>query len=80
MQDLASYQKSHQVLEYCREIETQVCGSLMDELYLGFMGLVIVSTGFSIAVCGGFAAPRVIERWRREEQQRHLGKYNFYGT
>lgn len=80
IQDLASYQKSHQVLEYCREIETQVCGSLMDELYLGFMGLVIVSTGFSIAVCGGFAAPRVIERWRREEQQRHLGKYNFYGT
>jgi len=52
----------------------------MDELYMGFVGLAIVSTGFSIAVCGGFAAPRVIERWRREEQQRHLGKYNFYGT
>lgn len=66
--------------DYCREVETQVCGSLMDELYMGFVGLVIVSTGFSIAVCGGFAAPRVIEHWKREEQQRHLGKYNFYGT
>lgn len=80
MQDLEHYQGSRQVTQYCREVETEVCGSVMDELYLGFVGLVIVSTGFSLAVCGGFAAPRVIERWRREEQQQDLGKYNFYGT
>jgi hypothetical protein len=51
----------------------------MDDLYLGFVGLVIVSAGCGLAVCGGFAAPRVIERWKKEDLQKQLGKFNLYG-
>jgi hypothetical protein len=66
------------IMNYCREMETEVCAEFMDNVAMCYAGLSLLCVAFLMATVSGFLAPRVIERWKRESDRQDFSRLNLY--
>ncbi|CAG9316806.1 unnamed protein product [Blepharisma stoltei] len=80
MDDLVFFNRNYHVLNFCKDVNTKTCNDIMQNTRVGVIALSILVIAFILGAWGGFLAPRVVNRWRREEDENALAKHNLYGA
>lgn len=62
----------------CKDVDVQVCSQSFSSFLLSEFIIFILAVSLFIGCLSGLYAPRVIERWKFEEDQLSLSKHNLY--
>jgi hypothetical protein len=66
------------IKKLCKDIDSQICSQGFGSFLVAEFIVIVLAISFGIGFFAGLLAPRVIERWRFEEDQTVLSKHNMY--